>query len=75
MHRLLLSLLLACALALPLYAQDEESGQTDAEEAETEETTEDPELDEQGYATENEDDFEASQEVAADQSVAFPVDI
>ena len=31
--------------------------------------------DETGYATENEDDFEASQDVAADQSVAFPTDI
>jgi len=73
MQRLLLCLLLGLPLALPVYAQDDE--QEEAETTESEETTEDKDLDDQGYAEENEDDFEASQEVAADQSVAFPVDI
>ncbi len=73
MHRLLLSLLIGFSLAMPIYAQEEEK--EDAETTETEDIAEDEELDEQGYAEENEDDFEASQEVAADQSVAFPVDI
>lgn len=75
MHRLLLSLLAAFAMALPLYAQDDESDNAETDETSVEEPVDDSDLDEQGYATENEDDFEASQDVAADQSVAFPVDI
>ena len=72
MHRLLLCLLLALALNAPVYAQDTEE---DVDTTEPEESAEESDLDDQGYAEENEDDFEASQEVAADQSVAFPVDI
>ncbi len=75
MHRLLLSVLLALVFAFPVFAQEQQDDETAASESEAEETVDDDDLDEQGYATENEDDFEASQDVAADQSVAFPTDI
>ncbi len=75
MHRLLPTVLLAVVLAVPAIAQDEQDDEAAAEESTTEQTAEDSELDEQGYDLENEGDFEASQDVAADQSVAFPTDI
>jgi len=78
MHRLLLSIFTASLLALPAYAQDadsEDNETTPPEVAEQEESEVDSELDEQGYAEENEDDFDPSQDVAADQSLAFPTDI
>lgn len=76
MHRLFLSLLLAMSMAA--FAQDDDS--EPAEETATEVTEsagdeDDADLDEQGYAEQNEDDFEASDRVAADQSLAFPTDI
>jgi hypothetical protein len=44
--------------------------------AETDEEEDDADLDEQGYGLEEEeDDFIPSQEVSADQSLPFPVDI
>ena len=82
--RQLMTLLLALFLASASWSQDaEEPGDADAEASDTTEASEanaaeedDSELDEQGYAgEEEEDDFIPSQEVSADQSLAFPVDI
>lgn len=75
MHRLLPAILLTVLFAIPAVAQEERDDETASDETSTEQTVEDSELDEQGYDAENEDDFEASQDVAADQSVAFPTDI
>ena len=74
MHRLLVSLLLAMSMAA--FAQDDDSESAEDTETQVSEEVadeEDSDLDEQGYAEENEDDFEASDRVAADQSLAFPI--
>jgi hypothetical protein len=81
--RQLLTLLIALFLASASWPQEaEEPGDTEAavddatEAADATEDEDDSDLDEQGYGTEEEeDDFIPSQEVSADQSVAFPVDI
>ena len=79
MMKHLITLLLALFLASISWSQDsEESSDTEAvaaEEAEMAEETDDSDLDEQGYGQEDEDDFTPSQEVSADQSLDFPVDI
>ncbi len=86
--RQLITLLLALFLASVSWSQEAEDPAADTE-AETSEPTEatepteasddeedDSDLDEQGYAgEEEEDDFIPSQEVTADQSLPFPVDI
>ncbi len=88
MMRQLIILLSALFLAAVSWSQEAEDPAADIE-AETSEPTEateptevsdddedDSDLDEQGYAgEEEEDDFIPSQEVSADQSLAFPVDI
>ena len=84
--RQLIMLILALFLASVSWSQDaEEPGDTEAEAIETAEVSEasdateeedDAELDEQGYGSEEEeDDFIPSQEITADDSIAFPVDI
>lgn len=79
MMKHLITLLLALFLVSVSWAQDsQESSDTEAEVAEVAEVAEeedDSDLDEQGYGQEDEDDFTPSQEVSADQSLAFPVDI
>jgi len=81
MTKHLISLLLALFLASVSWSQDsEESNDTEAQETEETEVAEaseddDSDLDEPGYGQEDEDDFIPSQEVSADQSLAFPVDI
>lgn len=76
MMKHLITLLLALFLVSVSWAQDsQESSDTDAEVAEVAEEEDDSDLDEQGYGQEDEDDFTPSQEVSADQSLAFPVDI
>lgn len=79
MMKHLITLLLALFLVSVSWAQDsQESSDTEAEVAEVAEAAEeedDSDLDEQGYGQEDEDDFIPSQEVSADQSLAFPVDI
>jgi hypothetical protein len=76
---ILLSALLLASVSWSQEAQDP-AADTEAETSETSETSDDEEddsdLDEQGYAgEEEEDDFIPSQEVTADQSIPFPVDI
>ena len=79
----LIILLLAIMLTTLSWSQDaEEPGDTEADVTEARETSDagededDADLDEQGYGLEEEeDDFIPSQEVSADQSLAFPVDI
>ena len=82
----LTTLLLALFFVSASWAQDadvaDEAEETEAEAAEItavaeeDEEGDDSELDEQGYGLdEEEDDFIPSQEVSADQSLAFPVDI
>jgi len=80
MMKHLITLLLALFLAAVSWSQDsEESSYTESEVAEVAEVAEEEEdesdLDEQGFEQEDEDDFTPSQEVSADQSLAFPVDI
>jgi TATA-binding protein-associated factor Taf7 len=77
MMKHLITLLLALFLAAVSWSQDsEESSDTESEVAEVAEEEEDEsDLDEQGFEQEDEDDFTPSQEVSADQSLAFPVDI
>ncbi len=85
----LITLLLALFLASASWSQDaEDPGDTEAVATEVSETgdhskssdpseeEDDSDLDLQGYdADEEEDDFIPSQEVTADQSLPFPVDI
>ena len=76
---ILLSALFLASVSWSQEAQDP-AADTEAEASETSEASDDEEddsdLDEQGYAgEEEEDDFIPSQEVTADQSIAFPVDI
>jgi hypothetical protein len=85
MMKYLITLLLALFLASVSWSQDsEESSDTESEATEATEATEvadvaeeedDSDLDEQGFEQEDEDDFTPSQDVSADQSLAFPVDI
>ncbi len=80
--RHLIILLSALFLASVSWSQEvqDPAADTEAEASETSEASDDEEddsdLDEQGYAgEEEEDDFIPSQEVTADQSIPFPVDI
>ena len=82
MMRHLIILLSALVLASVSWSQEAQdpAAETEAEASETSDANDDEEdesdLDEQGYAgEEEEDDFIPSQEVTADQSIAFPVDI
>ena len=90
MPKYLIMLSLLAFLVSPAWTQDEETaGQTaDTEVAEAddatledeidaaaeEEETDDSDLDEQVY-TDDDDDFRPSEEIPADQSIAFPTDI
>lgn len=82
MMRHLIILLSALFLASVSWSQEAQdpAAETEAEASETSDANDDEEdewdLDEQGYSgEEEEDDFIPSQEVTADQSIAFPVDI
>ena len=73
--------LLAIGLAAPAWAQDAESpsdaeAETAAAEAETDTVpADDSDLDEQSYIDVEDDDFRPSEDIPADQSIAFPADI
>ncbi|MDC0178863.1 hypothetical protein OAI75_03605 [Woeseiaceae bacterium] len=76
MMRYLITLFLVLPLASSAWGQNvEESRDIDATEVEIREQEDDLDLDEQGYENEEEDDFIPSQEISADKSLAFPVDI
>ena len=75
MHRYLLTLLLAALFAASAWSQDSESGE-DEDSADTPaETEDDSDLDEQGFANDEDDDFIPSEDISTDQSIAFPTDI
>ncbi len=75
MHRYLLTLLLATLFSASAWAQDSETGE-DEDSADTPaETEDDSDLDEQGFADDEDDDFVPSEDISTDQSIAFPTDI
>ena len=82
MHRFLIALLLGTMLAAASWAQDADSDegaeaeetQVDAAEADEAEEVDDSDLDEQTYS-DADDDFRPSENIPADQSIAFPTDI
>ena len=82
----LATLLALAVLAAPVVAQDEGSEpdtpdtEADAEPEEAEasddnELLDDPELDIQGFDPNDDDDFVPSEEIPADEPIAFPTDI
>jgi hypothetical protein len=81
-HRFLIALLLGTMLAAASWAQDADSDegaeaeetQVDADEVDEAEDVDDSDLDEQTYS-DADDDFRPSEEIPADQSIAFPTDI
>ncbi len=82
MHRILIALLLGTMLAAASWAQDADSDEVvEAEETQAEadevveaEDVDDSDLDEQTYS-DADDDFRPSEDIPADQSIAFPTDI
>ena len=82
MHRFLIALLLGTMLAAASWAQDADSDegaeaeetQVDADEVDEAEDVDDSDLDEQTYS-DADDDFRPSENIPADQSIAFPTDI
>jgi hypothetical protein len=79
MMKQLITLVLAVFLFSVAWPQEtEEPADSESQVAEASDETEiedDSDLDVQGYDDEDEDDFVPTQEVSADQSLAFPVDI
>lgn len=75
MHRYLLTLLLATLFAVSAWSQDSESGEDEANADTPAETEDDSDLDEQGFADDEDDDFVPSEDIPTDQSIAFPTDI
>ena len=82
MHRFLIALLLGTMLAAASWAQDADSDegaeaeetQVEADDADETEDVDDSDLDEQTYS-DADDDFRPSEDIPADQSIAFPTDI
>ncbi len=82
MHRFLIALLLGTILAAASWAQDAdtdegaeaEETQVEADEVNEAEDVDDSDLDEQTYS-DADDDFRPSEDIPADQSIAFPTDI
>ena len=84
MHRFLIALLLGTMLAAASWGQDTDSDEgaeaentqveaDEVDEAEAEDV-DDSDLDEQTYS-DADDDFRPSEDIPADQSIAFPTDI
>jgi hypothetical protein len=81
-HRFLIALLLGTILAAASWAQDAdtdegaeaEETQVEADEVDEAEDVDDSDLDEQTYS-DADDDFRPSEDIPADQSIAFPTDI
>ncbi len=82
MHRFLIALLLGTMLAAASWAQDADSDegaeaeetQVEADEVDEAEDVDDSDLDDQTYS-DVDDDFRPSENIPADQSIAFPTDI
>lgn len=77
MYRFLIALLLGTMLAAASWAQDADSDEgAEAEETQVDEAedVDDSDLDEQTYS-DADDDFRPSEDIPADQSIAFPTDI
>lgn len=82
MRRFLTTLLLGSMLATASWAQDAdpdegtevEETQVEADEVAEAEDVDDSDLDEQTYS-DADDDFRPSEDIPADQSIAFPTDI
>ncbi len=82
MHRFLIALLLGTLLAAASWAQDADSDegaeaeetQVEADEVDEAEDVDDSDLDDQTYS-DVDDDFRPSEDIPADQSIAFPTDI
>jgi len=81
-HRFLIALLLGTTLAAAAWAQDADSvegsevedAQVEADDVDETEDVDDSDLDEQTYS-DDDDDFRPSEDIPADQSIAFPTDI
>lgn len=82
MHRFLIALILGSLLAATSWAQDAdpdetnevEESQDEADAVEEPEDIDDSDLDEQTYS-DVDDDFRPSEDIPADQAIAFPTDI
>ena len=82
MHPFLIALLLGTMLAAASWAQDADSDeggeaeetQAEADEVDEAEDVDDSDLDDQTYS-DVDDDFRPSEDIPADQSIAFPTDI
>ena len=77
MYRFLIALLLGTMIAAASWAQDADSDEgAEAEETQVDEAedVDDSDLDEQTYS-DADDDFRPSEDIPADQSIAFPTDI
>ena len=82
MHRFLIALLLGTMLTAASWAQDADSDegaeaeetQVEADEVDEAEDVDDSDLDDQTYS-DVDDDFRPSEDIPADQSIAFPTDI
>ena len=82
MYRFLIALLLGTMLAAASWAQNADSDegaeaeetQVEADDADETEDVDDSDLDEQTYS-DADDDFRPSEDIPADQSIAFPTDI
>jgi hypothetical protein len=74
-YRILYFLIVSSLLAAPTRAQEpvDEADETEVTEVEAEEIDETG-LDDQGFSDED-DDFRPSEDIPADQSIAFPTDI
>ena len=75
MHRIAVGLLVALLLGIPASAQETDSEEQETAETEASESSEADDLDEEDYFDMEQDDFDPSQDVVADQSLTFPTDI
>lgn len=77
MSRYLIALLLCSFLVTAAWSQDSDPETGDPDESQAEEDVagqDESDLDEQNYL-DDDDDFKPSDEISADQSIAFPTDI
>ncbi len=76
MRRLLFTTLLTAGFTLPAAGQEPASpGNEDEPTATAEPEADDADLDEESYLDAEDDDFTPSEDIPADQSIAYPTDI